>query len=339
MYDETKMKCKSILEFIPPVVELSSPITGITELPMHYRNVSLDHMKGDSSEGSGEALSSSGTDMSTLPETDSRTGVSREAENMGIERKSPEPRLIQLAREIVTVNNYSDASNAYDKRSSLSSAKRPVPVIRGAVLNEHTRDKSIADKEVENVNFNAWEADDQVFNDTDDLWINTETLGLEDLFNEQHIDDTSLIREVQRRSVNKLPSIFTAALLYKTPGKRRFSPENDSPGGRFDKKTMELHNSPTLRMKKLLPISGVTPVRARTKSSAEPATSNVKSRTRKSVGRRRVNTVSEGGQKLLTSMWKKAGLDQRDLERSSLGNGGDNATLQTPRDESGKKSQ
>ena len=42
-----------------------------------------------------------------------------------------------------------------------------------------------------NVNFNLWEADDQVFNNADDdLWNNVETLGMEDLFNEQHIDDT-----------------------------------------------------------------------------------------------------------------------------------------------------
>ena len=87
----------------------------------------------------------------------------------------------------------------------------------------------------------------------------------------------------------------------------------------------------------LLPV-GVTPGRARTNSSAELATPSVKGRARTSVGRRRVNTFSEGGQKLLTSMWKKVGLNLRDLGRISQGDGVDNATFQTPRNESGEKS-
>ena len=148
------------------------------------------------------------------PQQKNYTGLSGGADVLTIDLGSPEQPETDLARKVVTLNNYSDASDAFTKRITTPVGPVRQNVVLGGLMNKDTRDQYIATIEAENTNFQTWNENDKI-NDAEEVeeTINEEmgskdnaeeTYGLELLFQEHHIDQERVDNQVKERSKNLL---------------------------------------------------------------------------------------------------------------------------------------
>ena len=314
-------------EDIMAVSELvPTPVLNVEEEMFKYRDGTTSSSHDGSNNTMDEKRGESDASQQDAPDQKNYTGLSGGTEVLTIDLGSPEQPEIDLARKVVTLNNYSDASDSFMKRVTTPAGPIRQNVVLGGLMDENTRDQYIATVEAENTNFQTWADNDKLYDGEEVETTNDEergnediadeTYGLEVLFQEHHIDHDRVDSQVKERSKNLLYDIFLMnSLCNNTPVKRKFSPNEDSVHGRFEKRTMELHNSPTLRLNVKVARPD-TPSRDRAYSTSHLSSTNQNKLRKKVQGRKRINSLGgqTKGQLLMTDLLRKVGLGTKTLK-------------------------
>ena len=320
-----------------------------TSTPVCYRQ--QQQILADESPISSEAnsISTSGEISDVCDE--SHTGLSGNAEHLQLDKLAPEPKVQEIARQIVTANNHFEASDAYVTRmnmgrcgdvdiSEIIDAKKQVvddhEHVDGVdISNWEKEDKfkkndsdtrSVDQEDVSEVKCQKFNSDDQdlglvdLFREGDD----DDDFGLADLFLEEEVCEAELDRILRRKNRNSLYDAFdkdtfvrNGTIVCTTPVKRKLSPSNQTPGGRFNKLSMKLYNSPELRQQSIITYMDEGTPRRRNTAFGVDRKSKAKT-----YGRRRIASVGSkvkttgNTQQLLQDLWKKAGLDMSKQARN-----------------------